>query len=191
MTHPADNWWQEYLSAPATMLHRLPDVWFLNFSCRFFDPEFFHWSADTNGNLKWLGHWTGLGSLINPELSILPWLLLVLAAFTLWKKPGRSRLAIVCLGLATVAFATALAIVTTGYLSLQAREEVHNFGELMVGFSTSVVGRYLYPFTTACFLGLVAIWLVDRTPPSAPTPLNTAKKTGNTPPATVGRQSKR
>jgi len=181
ITHPADNWWQEYLSAPAVMLHRLPRIWFLNIGCRLFDPDFFHWSADANGNLQWLGHWSGLGGLVNPELSVLPWLLLVLAVFTLWMKPGHSRLTVIYLCLVTIVFFTALAIVTTGYLSLQAREEVHNFGELMVGFSSSVVGRYFYPFIAACFLGLVAIWLVDRIPPPAPTPSNTAKKTGNAP----------
>jgi len=191
ITHPADNWWQEYLSAPATMLHRLPRVWFLNVFCRFFDTDFSHWSADSDGKLQWLGHWTGFGSLVNPELSVLPWLLLVLAAFTLWKKPGRGRLTVICLSLVTLGVFTALSIVSTGYLSLQAREGIHHFGEQIVGFSGSVVGRYFYPFVTACSLGIATIWLIDRTPRPPPSPVATAKKTGNAPSAPAGRQSKR
>jgi len=190
MTHPADNWWQQAIATPAAMLHRFPRMWFLNIFCRFFSLDFFHWSADGNGNLQWIGHWTGLSSLVNPELSVLSWVLLLLAAFSLWKKPGRGRLTVAYLSLVTLAVLTFLTVVTTGYLSLQALEGVHTFGELMVGFVGTSIGRYFYPFITACFLGIVAIWLIDRTPPPAPSPLIPAKKTGSAPTGQTGRRSK-
>jgi hypothetical protein len=35
--------------------------------------------------------------------------------------------------------------------------------ELII-FTSGIVGRYYYPFFTACFLGAMAIWFLDRIP---------------------------
>ena len=37
----------------------------------------------------------------------------------------------------------------------------------VLGFTGEITGRYFYPFFVACFLGTMAIWLLDNDP--APT----------------------
>ncbi len=176
LAHPAllfaNNWWKAGISAPGTMLHRFPRMWFLNVFCRFFSPDFFNWSGDANGNIQWTGHWTGFGGLVNPDLSVLPWLLLLLLAYSLWKKPGRGRRAIVYLSLVIIGVLTALTVVTTCFMSLQALEGFNTFGEEMISFSgTNQVGRYFFPFFVAWFLAVASIWFDDPQPlPSTPTP---------------------
>ena len=168
--HLANFWWQEGVSHPETMAHRFPNVWFLNVSCRFFSPDFFHWSGDSDGRIRWIGHWTGLSSLVNPGLSVLPWLLLFLLAISIWKKTGRARSAIACLSLTIVGVLTVLSIVITCFLSLQSLEGFHTFGGLMVDFSgPGEVGRYYYPFFVAWFLGMIAVWFPqEKTPITQP-----------------------
>jgi hypothetical protein len=150
------------------MLLRFPKMWFLNVFCRFFSPDFFRWSGDANGNIRWTGHWTGFGSLVNPDLSVLPWLLLLLLAFSLWKKSGRGRRAVVYLSLAIIGVLTALTVVTTCFMSFQALEGFNTFGELMIDFSSAnEVGRYFFPFMVAWFLAIATIWFDDPQPQSS------------------------
>ncbi|MGD0743613.1 MAG: hypothetical protein ABSA45_00510 [Verrucomicrobiota bacterium] len=176
VAHLADTWWKEGVSAPGTMLHRFPKMWFLNIFCRFFSPDFFNWSGDANGNIHWTGHWTGFGGLVNPDLSVLPWLLLLLLALSLWRKPGRGRRAIVYLGLAIIGVLTALTVVTTCFMSLQAGEGFRSFGELMIDFSgANEVGRYFFPLMVAWFLAVASIWFDDPQPSLAANAPNSAR----------------
>ena len=159
----ANDWWQGISAAPGVVPGRLWDTWSLNVFNRFFSHEFFHWTTNNEGSLAWAGHWTGLGSLCNPELAVLPWLVLFLLAFFLWKGKGNSRQVVGCLSVAIIAAMTILAFVITGYLSLMSAGETREFNTHMIDFSSDVVGRYYYPLFTAWFLGMVSLSFPGQT----------------------------
>lgn len=158
VNHPANFWWREAIATPGLMLERFPNVWFLNVFNRFFSQKFFHWGADSDGHIRWDGEWTGLDSFFNQELAVLPWLLLFLLGVSFWFKTGASRRALLYLSMAIVGVLTVLTVVITCFLTLQAADGVHHFGELISDFSSNVVGRYSYPFFVAWFLGTVLLW---------------------------------
>ena len=83
---------------------------------------------------------------MNEQLSVLPWLLLALLVFTLWK--GRARLALDCLSLVMVGVFTILSLAIASLPRMQSQVV------RMIDFSTAnQVGRYFYPFLAAWFLG--------------------------------------
>src|SRR5262249_6794628 len=79
--HPESYLMHVFASDPKPVLHHFPQGLFMNLCARFFSSQFFQWKSD-NDHLHWVGQWSGLGSLVNTELFILPWLLLVLLVLT-------------------------------------------------------------------------------------------------------------
>lgn len=160
--HPESGWWQAGIAAPALALHRFPQAWFLNVFGRFFNSDFFHWQSAKGNHLQWDGKWTGLGSLVNEQLAILPWLLLILLALALWK--GRARLAMGSLAIVMVGVFTVLSFVIACLPTMQS--DLSN----VIGFSTgNQVGRYYFPFFAAWFLATAAAWFDN---PQSPQPGN-------------------
>lgn len=153
ISHPEDGW-LHLGTAPGShgLLHRFEQIWFLNVFARFFDAKFFSWQA-VNDHLQFTGHWSGLGSLANEQLSILPWLVIALLIITLIFK-SRERL--------TVGVFSGIVIVIFSILSFVIA--CLRVDDLPGGidFTIGVVGRYYYPFFVAWFLAIVAIWLPDR-----------------------------
>ena len=133
-------------------MHRFSQIWFLNVFARFFDAKFFSWQ-DVNDRLQFTGHWGGLGSLANEQLSILPWLLMALIVITLIFK-SRERL--------TVGVFSGIIIVILSILSFVIA--CLRVDDLPGGidFTIGVVGRYFYPLFVAWFLAIVALWLPDK-----------------------------
>jgi hypothetical protein len=165
--HPESGWWRAGLAAPAATLHRFPQAWFLNIGGRFFNSDFFHWQ-DSSGHLQWAGKWTGLGSLVNEQLTVLPWLLVILLVLALWQR--RHRLAVGSLTVATLGVFTILAFVISCLPRMQS--DLSN----AIDFSSSdEVGRYSFPFFTAWFLGVMVIWFLSLEPPPADPPPESAR----------------
>ncbi|HEY1660808.1 MAG TPA: hypothetical protein VGI03_00165 [Verrucomicrobiae bacterium] len=148
--HPESGWWRDGLATPGMTLYRFPQAWFMNIGGRFFNGNFFHWQSN-QGHLQWIGHWNGLGSLANEQLSILPWLLLIVIVMSLWQK--RSRLATASLSIVIVGVFTVLA------LALSCLPFIQGDLDQMITYSKGdEVGRYSYPFIIAWFLGIMVAW---------------------------------
>jgi hypothetical protein len=162
--HPESGWWQAGIAAPALTLHRFPQAWFLNVFGRFFNSDFFHWLSANGNHLQWAGKWTGPGSFVNEQLTVLPWLLLILLALALWK--GRARLALGSLTVVMLGVFTVLSFVIACLPAMQS--DLSN----VIDFSTgNQVGRYYFPFFAAWFLAVAVIWFDDPQPsPSATAP---------------------
>jgi hypothetical protein len=154
--YPEAAWLHDGLASPGTVLRRFPQTVFLSFGQRFFHTSFFHWDPD-NDHLHFTGKWQGFDSFSGPELSLLPWLLLALIALTFWKKPAH-RLALTALLAVILGELLMLSLVISCLGKMQA-----SLYELII-FTSGIVGRYYYPFFTACFLGAMAIWFLDRIP---------------------------
>lgn len=142
-------WLHTGMATPAAVLHRFPQIWFLDVFARFFNPEMFQWQANDN-HLQWIGHWAGLSSLVNDKLTVLPWLLLVVLIFSLIYK-SRGRLVIGLLSAIILVLFTFLSFVVSCLHELDSG----------IFFACNVVGRYYYPFFTAWFLGTAAVWFMD------------------------------
>lgn len=152
------GWFHEGAAAPFTVLHRFPQVWFLEVFARFFSAGFFRWQPDGE-SLQWAGHWAGWNSLFNEQLSILPWLLLAVIAVTIiYKSKGRIALAVLS-GIILFVFSFLSLVVSCLYKDSLAGA---------IDFACNTVGRYYYPFFTAWFLGTAAIWFTDGKPLPAP-----------------------
>ena len=177
--HPESAWLHRGMVAPDALLHRFPQVWFLDIFARFFSPDFFRWQAENN-HLNWVGKWTGLGSFVNDQLAVLPWLTVVLLVLVVVYKP-RKRLVVGLLSAIMLAIFTFLSFV----VSCLHTDDL----ESAIDFACGVVGRYYYPFFIAWFLGTVALWMTDEKTPrpvqavpdentaSAPFPLPPGKGT--------------
>jgi hypothetical protein len=153
ISHPEDAWLHlGTMPGSHGLLHRFSQIWFLNVFARFFDAKFFSWQ-DVNDRLQFTGHWGGLGSLANEQLSILPWLLMALIVITLIFK-SRERL--------TVGVFSGIIIVIFSILSFVIA--CLRVDDLPGGidFTIGVVGRYFYPLFVAWFLAIVALWLPDK-----------------------------
>ena len=136
---------------------RFFETCYLNIGGRFFSQGFLHFSTNDAGSIVWAGKWTGLGSLSNQELAVLPWLMVFVLACLLWRGNGHSRRVIGCLSLAIVGGFAVLALVITSYLSHLNAGDVREFNNQLIEFSSNVVGRYYYPLFTAWFLGMISI----------------------------------
>jgi hypothetical protein len=166
VAHVESGWWRSALQSPGTTLARFPQAWFMNICSRFFNSDFAQWQAGDRGELIWTGHWTGWESLANRELTILPWLALLLLVLACFK--ARNRFTVSLVTLSTFAVFTVLALVIASLRHMQA-DVAH-----VIDFATNVVGRYYYPFLLAWFLGLAAVWFPDC-PPVDETPVPTRK----------------
>lgn len=158
IAHPESHWMHTFTTGPGPVLHHFPQVLFLNIVARFFSSPFFQWTA-TDDHLQWTGHWTGLSNLVNPELSVLPWLLLVLLTLSLIFKP-RGRIAIGALSAVILGVFTFLSFV----VCCLPRWDM----DLLVNLACNISGRHYYPFFTAWFLGIASLWFMnEETPPPA------------------------
>jgi len=155
--HPESGWMHDATKSPSTVMHRFPQTLTLNIGNRFFTKDFFHWSTTDKDHIQYDGHWTGLGNLVNPDLSVMPWLMLFMIGLSFWKKP-RHRLALGVL-LAVMFVQLAILSFVISCLGVMQADVAQ-----VITFASDVVGRYYYPFFTACFLGVMAIWFVDRDP---------------------------
>ncbi len=163
IAHPESHWMNTFVSEPGSVVHHFPQAVFLNFFARFFSPQYFQWTANGD-HMQWTGQWTGLSSLLNPELSVLPWLLLVVIVLSLIFKP-RGRVAIGILSaviLAVVAFLSFVVVCLPHWDMTQ-----------LINQACNISGRHFYPFFTAWFLGITALWFAndkDDAPQEALTP---------------------
>lgn len=147
------HWMGYFLTSPSSVLHVFPMVLFLNVFARFFGPQFFHWKADGN-HIRWDGHWTGWSSLVNQDLSVLPWLLAGLLIFTAICKPkARKTLAVLSAVIAGIFL----------FLSFVIAALPHWTDSQFVDMTCNVTGRQFYPFLVAYFLGIAGIWFRDDT----------------------------
>ena len=152
--HPQSGWWHSGMATLGPTLHCFPQAWFLNVFGRFFNSHFFHWQSANGNHLQWIGKWIGPGSLVNDQLVVLPWLVLVLLALALWK--GRARLALGSLTLVIFGVFTVLSLVIACLPNAQS--DLSN----VIDFSTTPdMGRYYYPFFAAWFLAVTAAWFDD------------------------------
>ena len=161
--HPESGWIQDGLRSPGTVLRRFPQTWTLNIINRFFSPHCFRWHTADKDHVQWDVQWAGWKSLVNPDLSVLPWLLLFLVGFSLWWK-ARHRLALATLAGVIIAQLTILSVSISCLPQMQA--DVTNV--IHFSINSDSVARYYYPFFTACFLGVLSVWLSDM--PAASTP---------------------
>lgn len=150
VSHPESGWLHDGLAHPALVSHRFPQAWFMDVFARFFNSDFFHWQA-ANNHLQWIGRWNGLGSLVNDQLSVLPWLLLVLLIICVFSN-SRRRLAAGVLSAVAIFEFTVLSFVISCLPVMQT--DLSN----VIEFACNVVGRYYYPFFAAWFLGTIALW---------------------------------
>jgi hypothetical protein len=158
ISHPDDAWLHVGLTSPETALRNFPQVWFLDvFGC-FFSQDFFHWTATDNGGLQWSGHWIGWGGLVNQQLNVLPWLLMLLLGLSLWKKNG--RMIVFALTLVIIGTLTALALITACLPHLQG-----DVAQVIANVPTAA--RIYYPYFVACFLGLMPIWFISLSSPGS------------------------
>ena len=168
--YPLSSWWQAIFASPSSVLACYPRALFLYIFGRFFNSEFFHWLLKDNIHLQWDGKWIGLNSLVNEQLAVLPWLLLVLLAFSVWKK--REWPALLCLTLTMLGMFAFLSFVISCLSYTQSdTPNVADFSCAFTFYGSGGMGRYFYPFFTAWFLGIAALWFDDPQPsPSAATP---------------------
>jgi hypothetical protein len=161
VSYPEAHWLKDASASPVRVLRRYPQTLFIGLGNRFFNGAFFHWNSPDKEHLQYDGQWQGRNSFTGPELSVLPWLTCLLLGFTYWKKRAH-RLALVALVAVLVGQILALSFIITSLGPIQA-----DLNQVL-GFSSDIMGRYFYPFFTACFLGIMAIWLLDHaaTPPA-------------------------
>lgn len=159
--HPESGWIHDGMASPATALHRFPQTLSLSLGARFFNPQFFNWTTADKNHVAFAGKWDGLKSAINPELSVLPWVLLILFALSLWAL-RKQRFPLITLAVVLLAQVTILSFVISCLARMQA--DVSN----VIDFAISVVGRYYYPFFAASFLGVIALWFLDKSPEASP-----------------------
>jgi hypothetical protein len=156
IAHPESHWMNTFVTGPGPVLQHFPQVLFLNITARFFNSPFYQWT-DNNGHLQWTGHWTGLDSLANTELSVLPWLLLVLLVLSLIFKPRR-RIAIGAISAVILGVFTFLSFV----VACLPRWDLTQ----LINLACNISGRHYYPFFTAWYLGIVALWFMNEESPS-------------------------
>jgi hypothetical protein len=153
---PANGWFHEVITSPSQMFMRFWETFYLNIAGRFFSHDFFHFSTNADGVIIWIGKWAGLSSLFNPELAVLPWLMVFMLVCLIWKGNGNRRRVIGYLSLAIIGGFMFLILVITSYLS-HLYHDVPEYHTQLIQFSGDIVGRYYYPLFTAWFLGLVSL----------------------------------
>ncbi|HSY43721.1 MAG TPA: hypothetical protein VK811_07400 [Candidatus Acidoferrum sp.] len=158
--YPLSGWWHALIAAPGLVLLNYPKVLFMDVFGRFFNTDFFHWTLKDNIHPQWDGKWMGLSSLANEQMSILPWLLLVLLAFSFWKK--RQPRVLLSLTLAILGMLAFLPFVIT-CLSYTQSDTPHapDLTYAFPYYNNVEMGRYLYPFLTAWFLGIACVWFAN------------------------------
>lgn len=155
VSHPQDAWVHMGLTEPGNALHRFPQSWFLGVVGPFFNTDFFRWKA-VGEHLQWAGQWQDLATFVNVQLSVLPWLLMVLLLFSIVCK-SRERMVIGVLSVIFLGVFTALALIIACLY-------VNDLASA-IDIAATVTCRYYYPFFVAWFLGIAALWFPNDTPP--------------------------
>jgi hypothetical protein len=153
--YPEAHWLRDAATSPGRVIRRYPQTLFVGVGKRFFNDAFFHFDSPDKDHLHYNGQWQGRHSFSGPELSVLPWITWLLLGFTYWKK-REHRLALGALMAVIIGQILVLSLIITSLGPKQA-----NLNEVL-DFSTDIMGRYFYPFFTTCFLGMMAIWLLDH-----------------------------
>lgn len=164
-TYGFDNWWKAYVADWWPVFICFLKAFALYFAGRFFTAGFFHWQLVNTSHVQWAGQWGGLGSLANEQLSVLPWLLLILLIISFWKKP--QRLELLVLSVVMIAIMAFLTLVLTGvaYIKSDTPNTIGYSDVLIVWNQSRDAGRYFYPFFTAWFLAAITLWFVDKKNP--------------------------
>jgi hypothetical protein len=152
MPHPESNWWRTGIAAPTATLRRLPQLLLVDVVGRFFGTSFFRWQSPDGDHLEWVGHWQGVVSIVNPELSVLPWLLMAIVTLSLLSR-REHRLP---LGLLTAVTLGVLAFLS---LAIACLPETQASVWAVIDYWSGVVPRYSYPFFGAWFVGAMTLWL--------------------------------
>jgi hypothetical protein len=157
-----DTWWKAYATASPLVVPYFIKTLALYFPSRFFNSAFFHWQLVDTNHLHWDGQWIGLSSLINEQMAVLPWLLLIVLGFSLWKK--RQAMPLLVLSLVMFGMMAFFTFVLTG--EAYTESDVPNalqYSRLFVEWNSSDdIGRYCYPFFVAWFLCAAALWFPDE-----------------------------
>lgn len=153
--YPEAHWLQDAAASPTRVLHRFPQTLFLGIGYRVFDPGFFKWESPDKNHLHYLGKWQGRNTLAGPEVSVLPWIMLPLLGLTFWKKRAHN-LALIALLAVIIGEICTLSLIISSLAVMQG--DVNQ----IIDFSVEIIGRYFYPFFAACFLGTLAIWLLEK-----------------------------
>ncbi|MEI8288552.1 MAG: hypothetical protein WCH99_03710 [Verrucomicrobiota bacterium] len=156
--HPESTWVHDGLASPGKALQRLPQTFFLNTGRQFFSPDFFNWETADKDHLKFVGKWSGIKSLLNVQMSLLPWLMLLLWMFTFWQKPRQRKALGTLAGILLVQF-----LILSSAISCLAWVQA-DVASAIAYAGVDTAGRYYYPFFLAGFLGLMVVWIVDRAP---------------------------
>ena len=167
--HPESGWIHNGLHTLGQVFHRFPQTLMLDLGSRFFSRDFFHWESPDKDHLQFTGHWHGWSSFINPELSLLPWVLVVMAFILFWQK-ATQRVALGSLLLVILGQFTILCFAMSCLAGFQ-----KDAGGI-IGFSGEPVGRYFYPFFTTLFLGITALWVINPEAASTAATTSTVQK---------------
>jgi hypothetical protein len=181
--HPESGWWHAGVASPASALYRFHQTWFLNIFGRFFNSNFFQWQPGNHDHLQWAGKWIGFGGFVNEQLSVLPWLLVILLVLAWWKRRG--RLALGSLTVVIIGVFSVLAFVIACLPHMQG-----DLSKAIEFSSSNEVGRYSYPFFAAWFLAVAAIWFNDPQSSQPSSPPNTPRASAAPGPAAPSKKQR-
>lgn len=164
-TYSLDSWWKAYVQDWWPVFTTFLKAFALYFAGRFFSGTFFHWQLVNTSHVQWDGKWGGPGSFVNDQLSVLPWLLLVLLIISFWKKPQRLPLLSLCAVMVAIMAFLTLVLGGVAYIESPTPNTIVYSDELIAWNSTRDIGRYFFPFFTAWFLATITMWFTDKTAP--------------------------
>ncbi len=171
--HPESGWIKNGLNTPSKAIRRLPQIFLLDIGGRLFDKKFFEWKTEDKDHVYYTGSWSGLKNFENPELSLLPWLTVLITALSFWKKP-RQRSALGILLLIMLGQFLILSLAMSCLASMQ--KDVSQ----VIEFSGFELARYYYPFFLATFLGIISIWFTHSHISVSEMPTNNSAPTNQT-----------
>jgi hypothetical protein len=135
-------------------LELFPQVLYKSIASRFFSEDTFRFVLLPDGRSHWVGRFTGMNTFVNPELFVLPWLLVGLFILSWLTRPQYRQ---------TVLILFAVVFVQLALISFvfSASPEVQTDATALNELCCFNCRRYYYPFFFACFLGVAALWLTE------------------------------
>jgi hypothetical protein len=159
--HIESGWPKTLLHSPEAAAQNFPVVLALGLGNRFFSDRFFCWAEAPGGGIQWAGLWAGWSTPVNPQLQMLPWLVLMLLGLSLWRRQLRRSAVLITLVILGVFTFLALVIACLPHL--------RNHNEAMIiSIAADGMDRYCYPFFMTWFLGLVSLWFPEEPAPMPP-----------------------
>jgi hypothetical protein len=167
------SWAGHVLHHPTILLSTLSNwarLFIIELARLFVNPDFANWNGE-DGQLHWIGKWSGLSSLYNPSTLALGWLCLFMSVALWFAVPARRQIIVWIL----VMFAGAMVVlcgVFASFVSIQGLSKVIGYTNQEAG------GRYLLPVLLAWFATIMTIFFANR-PSSTSTlaPSTTVKDT--------------